>query len=545
MLKTYLRAAALALLASLPAAAADNIFVKLDGAVPAILSNGAGFTTEKGDCYPFVAYDQAQTLMELKFGDFTFWIRKSDGEIVPPGATADAAAKYRADEAKFRAAAMEPGMRPGQPPGEDTAGAVERLLEEPLRAAIREEVRTAASGKEGDREVDAFPVDATDAAWQNTGVRVRIGQHVTIQAAEGELWDLGQGKTNANGYNFVPGNAGTAVFHPGIVNEDWHWGALICAVGDGEGEIADARHQLEAGLKHEFTARNAGYVYLICNDNPQLPNGGNGYDDNSGIIHVKVTVNDAPGQPGAVPGEAPMPAGSLILDGPAATGSAAAVPPDFAAPGADTPAEMARRLLNPLRTLIQQTLRTSLAGKHGGHDAKAFPVDAARPSWQNSGVLVKPGQHVMVEAAPGDTWDDGWGPVDAKGYGAPRDLGAGTPVFHTGRPNDDWHWGSLICAVGKSRGALDDPDHEVEVGLQRGFTVDDGGYVYFMTNDNRQLPDGRNGFFDNLGIIHVQVTVTDPPKQPDVKLDTAPPAAKPSLQAGKALAAPAEQPVRD
>jgi hypothetical protein len=97
------------------------------------------------------------------------------------------------------------------------------------------------------------------------------------------------------------------------------------------------------------------------------------------------------------------------------------------------------------------------------------------------------------------------------GLNSASDLAAGTPVYHTGTPNDDWHWAALICAVGEHRDLLDDPQCQVEVGLKRGFTVDSDGYLYFLANDNRALPNGTDGYADNRGIIHVKVTVTDPP----------------------------------
>jgi hypothetical protein len=175
-----------------------------------------------------------------------------------------------------------------------------------------------------------------------------------------------------------------------------------------------------------------------------------------------------------------------------------------------------RELAEPVRAMIREEF--AKGSNHETHGTPLtqeagnfFPVDARGDTWQNSGIRVKAGQHVLVEAKDGDTWDvgSGWGPIDAKGYPVSHDPGAGVPVFHTGVPNVDWHWGSLICAVGDGRSETNDPRYQLEIGTRKGFTVDTEGYLYFMCNDQRDF-EGRDGFDDNTGIIHVKVTVTDP-----------------------------------
>ncbi len=277
-IKTLICAITLSLVAGQLTRAADEIYVKMQGGVPAILSNGTEFTTENGDCFPFVRYDATQTLMQLKFGEFSFWTRKAYGEIVPDDGTAEAMANYRADVAKFPAAPAE----------------------EPARAINPPEISKAPVVKAADH-ADAFPVDAASDAWQNSGVRVKAGQHVLVEAADGETWDIGWGPTGAKGYS-APRNSlsGLPVYHEGTPNDDWHWGALICAVGDSRNELNDPRHEVEIGTKRGFTVDSDGYLQFIANDNRELSDGRNGFDDNSGIIHVKVTVTDGasmgPGQ---------------------------------------------------------------------------------------------------------------------------------------------------------------------------------------------------------------------------------------------------------
>lgn len=533
MMKTILRAAALMLLSGRLAGAADEIYVRMQEDVPAILGNGAEFTTEKGSCYPFVGYDATQALMQLKFGALSFWTRKENGEIVPEAETAAAAAKYGADVAKAQASDTVSGIPSttlrsggGPAPGEGTAAIVVKLLDFPLRMVVQEEVAKAIASQKGDRAVSAFPVDAASSAWQNCGVRVKAGQHVLVEAAQGETWNAGQGKTGAKGYDAAPADSGTPLFHTGTEGADWHWGALICAVGDSDTELDNPWHQVEIGSKREFKAKNDGYVRFICNGARELPNGANGYDNNSGIIHVKVAAADESGDSSASAEASQSPAGAVA---PAGTPAAASgpTPPEsgvqpFAGAGGETAFAVARQLLDPLREAIRHDLGDAL-GSHGiDHEPNSFPVDATSAAWQNSGVRVKAGQHVLVKAAEGDKWDMGWGPIDAKGYAYPRNAVSGTPTFHEGRPNDDWHWGSLICAVGDRRSQLDDPQHEVEVGSKRGFTVDTDGYLYFLANDNREAPDGANGYADNSGVIHVTVTVTDATDQPPVKAQASP-----------------------
>jgi hypothetical protein len=190
---------------------------------------------------------------------------------------------------------------------------------------------------------------------------------------------------------------------------------------------------------------------------------------------------------------------------------------------------------------MREELWSALGRKGSDHFENTFPVDAASQAWQNSGVRVNAGDHVVVQVMDEDVWDLGWGPTDAKGYSYPPGPTTDMPVYHTGKANADWHWGALICAVGNSRSELDDQEHEVEVGLKRGFTVDNGGYLYFVANDKREAMDGRNGFRDNLGLAHVKITVTEPESAPAAKADaTAHPAPMASPGASPAASGSAD-----
>ncbi|HEX4085206.1 MAG TPA: hypothetical protein VHY22_09860, partial [Chthoniobacteraceae bacterium] len=145
-----------------------------------------------------------------------------------------------------------------------------------------------------------------------------------------------------------------------------------------------------------------------------------------------------------------------------------------------------------------------------GNQGATFPVDSTEPAWQNSGVWVKAGQHVEVEANPKDLWDIGWGPTTAAGYPEQHDPNGGLPQYHLGKMNTDWHYGALICAVGKDRKEGKDPQNEVEIGMKRGFTVDRDGWLYFICNDNDAAPaTGLPGYGDNSGIVHIRITVKD------------------------------------
>ncbi len=162
----------------------------------------------------------------------------------------------------------------------------------------------------------------------------------------------------------------------------------------------------------------------------------------------------------------------------------------------------------------------------------AFPVHAAVSTWQDSGVEVKAGQHVLVVPAAGDKWDPGWGPVSAKGYDFDDDPNAAVPFFHPGKEFKNWHWGSLICAVAAKQDDLNDVQNEVEISGSLGFNVDSDGEVYFLCNDN---PNG--GYADNSGTIHVKVVVTDSkPKASPVDLD------KSSKAGSKSMISPAPTP---
>jgi hypothetical protein len=239
--------------------------------------------------------------MQLKFGALSFWTRKSNGAIVADEGATDAAAKYRADAAKFSAVAVAPGAasgaqfgaRPMAGTGEEIAGAVVRHLREPLRTMIRQELAEKLASKEGDRGGYVFPVDAASSAWQNSGVRVKAGQRVVVETAEGEKWDPGWGPIDARGYLFEKSpNVGLPLFHKGNIHEDWHWGSLICSAADGVYKVDNTQNQVEVGVKREFTVDSDGYLYFICNDSRALPNGMNGYFDDIGIIHVKISVSD-------------------------------------------------------------------------------------------------------------------------------------------------------------------------------------------------------------------------------------------------------------
>jgi hypothetical protein len=374
---------------------------------------------------------------------------------------------------------------------QDTALAVEHLLEQPLRDTIRDQLHAMHSAKLDTAPIASFPVDASSSAWQNSGILVRSGQQVSIEASGTDSWTLaGAGNCNAGGFNSVPGRGGTPAFHTGTEGDDWHWGALVCAIASGLHELPDSNRQVEIGRGRQFIARQTGYIYLICND---TSDGDTGFSKNSGLVHVSIKVRDVAGAETGITQSAPsQPASSPALT---------------PITDAQAPSAIAQRILGPLREMIKETFAAAAPASATSRQGVPFPVDASSPDWQNSGVLIKAGDHVTVEAEDDEKWNIGWDLVNAAGHPSPRNSVSGDPVFHAGTPNDDWHWGAMICAIGKDRSQLDDPEHEVEVGLKRGFKVDDGGYLYFLANDNRQLPDGRNGYADNSGIIHVFVTV--------------------------------------
>jgi hypothetical protein len=212
------------------------------------------------------------------------------------------------------------------------------------------------------------------------------------------------------------------------------------------------------------------------------------------------------------------------------------------APVQATAKEVVRQLQGPLQRMIREELSIALAGKGGDRPVDSFPVDAKDPAWQNSGVWVKAGQHVLVQADEKDRWDIGWGPTDAGGYSYQHDPVIAVPQFHTGKPNEDWHWGALICAEGENRIEAADPSHQVEVGSKRGFTVDRDGFLYFICNDDAMPPPGKPGYGDNAGIVHVKVMVTDPASQPVFRSDSE--ASQPASVAPDAsLATPHANPV--
>jgi len=91
----------LTLFITVAAHAADEIYVTTLADAQATLSNGATFTMEKGDFYPFIGYDPSQTLVQLKLGSLTFWARKSNISFVSEADTPTAAKKYISDATKF------------------------------------------------------------------------------------------------------------------------------------------------------------------------------------------------------------------------------------------------------------------------------------------------------------------------------------------------------------------------------------------------------------------------------------------------------------
>lgn len=140
------------------------------------------------------------------------------------------------------------------------------------------------------RDYPSFPVDSRNQVWQNSGVPVQRGDRVTIATVEGETWTIGGpwGYCDARGYRTTadPG-AGQPIFHKGDVDFDWHWGALICAIGDTQQELSQDSRQREVGFYCEFTSSFDGNLYFLCNDNPSHPVA---YTDNSGTIHARVSI---------------------------------------------------------------------------------------------------------------------------------------------------------------------------------------------------------------------------------------------------------------
>jgi hypothetical protein len=304
-MKTLWRAAVYFILAGM-ARAADPVYARIQVAsAQATLENGKQFNAAQGDCFPLLGYDGAQTMMHLQFGPQSFWVQKEDAAPVPASNTVNAAAQYNNELAKLQAITAAPTA--AQAPDKRTIDAIAQEIAAPLRTMIRQEMMKA-SGDKSQEIAKAFPVDASSDAWQNSGVRVKAGQKVTVEAVAGEKWDVGWGPIDAKGYPAEhDSGAGIPLYHTGRANDDWHWGALICAVGDGRNELSDPGHQIEIGTRRSFTVDADGYVYLMANDNPQLPDGRNGFDDNSGIIHVNVTVIDQPATNRTIvaPGDSP------------------------------------------------------------------------------------------------------------------------------------------------------------------------------------------------------------------------------------------------
>ena len=273
MNKLLLCVLALISMADFAAEGADGIYARMKSETSAILSNGGQLKIKKGDFFPFVGYDGTQALMELKFGSLFFWTWKENAEIVPERETAEAITRYTSENPDARS----------NPP--NTEGPINDVPS--VRATLDPQSKTAALKAGNVRPADIFPVDASSAAWQNSGIFVKAGQHVLVQANPEDSWDIGLGITDAKGYRKT-NQEGTPLYHTGMVNEDWHWGALVCAIGS-RNDIKDSKNQVEIGMRKEFDVDSAGYLYLICND---AADDTRGYTDNSGIVHVKITVTD-------------------------------------------------------------------------------------------------------------------------------------------------------------------------------------------------------------------------------------------------------------
>jgi hypothetical protein len=444
-----------------------------------ILSSNRQLIAKKGDCYPLISLGSSQMLVEVKVDIFDSWTRADDTEIVPKTEADDAAAKYKAALQRF-------GLpRQYISPFDANAQLVNSIVSQmriPLLGIIHDEATSALLNVPAAHSISAFPVDSASPTWQNSGLRVRQGDEVSLEADSRDTWDINGTKVDAGGYKVAPKYDGKPIFHMGTADQDWHWGSVACAIGASIDELGDQWHEREAGRKCQFKATKDGYLFFICNDSPALPNGHDGFGDNSGIIHVKAVVTDGTSQ---------LPAVDV-------SGQQIPFPGDPKMAPIDV--RLAFALQPQIRAILHNELAEDLKPKGNAPVEDLVPVDSNSPTWQNSGVFVKPGQH---------KWDLGWGPVDAGGYQFPPNQTTDVPVFHEGGATD-WHWGALVCAVGPDRKNLDNAQQEIEVGQKKGFTVDGSGYLYFLTNDKRQSTDDRQGFQDNTGVIHVKVTVTDP-----------------------------------
>jgi hypothetical protein len=293
--------AAVIILRASMARAADPVYARIQAAsAQATLGNGKQFTTVQGDCYPFLGYDRQQPMMHLQFGPQSFWVQTEDAGLVPATNASNAAAQYNNEVAKLQSIASAPVAAPAPDP--QTIQAIVNALEWPLRQMIRQEMAMhseANSGTKGVNYADAFPVDSDSSAWQNSGVWVKAGQHVEVEADPRDRWSIGSGwdPVDANGYGESHDPLSESpVYHTGSPSDDWHWGALVGAVGSTQNELNDQSREVEIGLKNGFMAATNGYVFFICNDQRDF-HGINGFDDNSGIIHVKVTVTDPQATP--------------------------------------------------------------------------------------------------------------------------------------------------------------------------------------------------------------------------------------------------------
>lgn len=121
------------------------------------------------------------------------------------------------------------------------------------------------------RTYEGIRVYARDATWQNTGVRVRKGQLVTISAPGS--WSVGK-TCDASGLgDSDPGNPAYPFLLPSA-----RFGALVGSIGNTLFEIGTGR---------VIVAETAGELRLACNDSPTHPRG---FKDNDGSLCVKVVV---------------------------------------------------------------------------------------------------------------------------------------------------------------------------------------------------------------------------------------------------------------
>lgn len=113
-------------------------------------------------------------------------------------------------------------------------------------------------------------VDAQQ-TWQDSGVKIRSGERVTI-IQTGGVWSIVEGKAvDANG-------ATDEALHESFTLPSVHPGVLIGRIGESNAPI------FPVGRWSTFIAQTEGSLYLAMNDNE--------YNDNSGFITVQVMVED-------------------------------------------------------------------------------------------------------------------------------------------------------------------------------------------------------------------------------------------------------------